>query len=107
MAEGCEQGRLTLEIRQAEHPRLVIAGAIDHLLDGAEALDMAEAQIAGDVDSAHAALADDALDLVAIFQHGTGFQQVLPIHNRWDGSDLRRTYHWIRITSTAQSSLLD
>jgi hypothetical protein len=67
---------------------------------------MTEAEIARGVDRAHAALTDHPLNLVAVFQHGARLEQVLPIQNRRDGCDRTRAYRWIRITSTAQSSLL-
>ena len=49
-------------------PRPTGFSSLDHLLDGAQALDLAEAQVTCDVNGAHPATASNSLDLVSVFK---------------------------------------
>src|SRR5690606_25098781 len=67
-----QQGCLALEVGKLEHAGAFVRLAREHLFDGAEPLNLAEAEVTGDVDRAHAPLATDPKDLVAPFEDGSG-----------------------------------
>jgi hypothetical protein len=68
VTECREERGLALEVREPKDSGALVALAVNHLLDCAEALHVAEAQVARRVDGTHATDADDALDLVPSFE---------------------------------------
>ena len=94
--EDGEQPRLALEVRRPLLAQRLVAAAVEHLLDGADALDVGEAEVERLVDGAHPARAEGRGDAVAPLEDRAGRDRHLP-----SGAARRRALRAVRRAARA------